>query len=496
MLIKSDDAISIPPFVLLLVNKMLIGTKIRTSELRVRGAISRILPAATTTLFAMSMPIIVTTCPTFASRPRVNVSRTVKCRAQASRMRIVQINASELSLIAAGSNLPHPDKVAKGGEDAWFVRIEKKGGGEMYLADGVGGFNERGVDPGLYARVLTYEAAKAYAAQTKNPLGNAGPKKAIQVAQEKTRLPGASTMIIVALDGNILKVANLGDSGFRVVRHGKVVLASPAQEHYFNCPFQLGYAPLSEDIDSASEAQEFEFEIQPGDLVIVGSDGLFDNVFDEDIVAVANEAVAKVAGAGAFSAAMAASRALVTVARRNAEDPLCESPYAVELTKHNKSSTEAANAKGPLGLLSALASNAGSVMTGRKLGGKLDDITVIVGAIVATNAAHEDIAATERLSQEMQKEADVMKKRAAGEEAKTARSVNLRKQMDAALKDKVAQQEAATKAEAARPREFSTAIIENMDAATIRRLLEERGLPTSGKIERLRERLGNVRTDR
>ena len=95
-------------------------------------------------------------------------------------------------------------------------------------------------------------------------------------------------MIIVALDGNILKVANLGDSGFRVVRHGKVVLASPAQEHYFNCPFQLGYAPLSEDIDSASEAQEFEFEIQPGDLVIVGSDGLFDNVFDEDIVAVAN----------------------------------------------------------------------------------------------------------------------------------------------------------------------------------------------------------------
>ena len=164
-------------------------------------------------------------------------------------------------------------------------------------------------------------------------------------------------MIIVALDGNILKAANLGDSGFRVVRHGKVVLAAPAQEHYFNCPLQLGYAPLSEDIDSASEAQEFEFEIQPGDLVIVGSDGLFDNVFDEDIVAVANDAVAKVAGAGVCSlAAMAASRALVTVARRNAEDPLCESPYAVELTKQNKRGVEAAKAKGPLGLLSALAS--------------------------------------------------------------------------------------------------------------------------------------------
>ena len=64
-------------------------------------------------------------------------------------------------------------------------------------------------------------------------------------------------------------------------------------------------------------------------------------------------------------------------------------------------------------------------MTGRKLGGKLDDITVIVGAIVATDAAQRDIAAAERLSQQMQKEAETIKKRAAGEEAKTLRSVHL-----------------------------------------------------------------------
>jgi hypothetical protein len=67
---------------------------------------------------------------------------------------------SKYSLVAHGTNLPHPDKVAKGGEDAWFVRISASGGGEMYVADGVGGFNDQGVDPGLYARVLTYEAAK------------------------------------------------------------------------------------------------------------------------------------------------------------------------------------------------------------------------------------------------------------------------------------------------------------------------------------------------
>jgi protein phosphatase PTC7 len=302
-------------------------------------------------------------------------------------------------------------------------------------------------------------------------------------------------MVIVTLEGTTLKAANLGDSGFRVIRSGKVVFASPAQEHYFNCPYQLGYPSLSEDVDLASEAQEFEIVMQPGDLVIVGSDGLFDNVFDEDIASVANEAVAMVAGAGAFSAAMAASKALANFARKNAEDPMCDSPYALELTKEKTGVAEAAKVKGPFRLFNSFASSAASAMTGRKLGGKLDDITVIVGAIVATDAAQQDIAAAERLSQQMQKEAETIKKRAAGEEAKTLRSVHLRKQMDAALQEKVAQQEAAMKAEARRPPEFSTSMIGNMDASTIRRLLEERGLPTSGKIERLRERLGNVRAE-
>ena len=92
---------------------------------------------------------------------------------------VVRVNAaSKYSLVATGTNLPHPDKVKKGGEDAWFVRINSSGGGEMYLADGVGGFNEQGVDPGLYARVLTYEAAKAKASMARNPLSRPDPKKA------------------------------------------------------------------------------------------------------------------------------------------------------------------------------------------------------------------------------------------------------------------------------------------------------------------------------
>ena len=67
--------------------------------------------------------------------------------------------------------------------------------------------------------------------------------------------------------------------------------------------------------------------------------------------------------------------------------------------------------------------------------------------------------------------------------------------MDAALKDQVAEKEAKVKAEqAAAPPEFRAGGAgDKMDAATVRKLLEERGLPTSGKIDRLRERLGAVK---
>lgn len=56
---------------------------------------------------------------------------------------------------------------------------------------------------------------------------------------------GSSTACIVVLDrqSHQLHTANLGDSGFLVVRGGEVVHRSDEQQHYFNTPFQLSIAP-------------------------------------------------------------------------------------------------------------------------------------------------------------------------------------------------------------------------------------------------------------
>ncbi len=56
---------------------------------------------------------------------------------------------------------------------------------------------------------------------------------------------GSSTACIIIIDNEkqTLHSANLGDSGFLVVRGGKVVHRSEEQQHYFNTPFQLSIAP-------------------------------------------------------------------------------------------------------------------------------------------------------------------------------------------------------------------------------------------------------------
>ena len=45
--------------------------------------------------------------------------------------------------------IPHPEKAYKGGEDAMYVSDNL-----LVVADGVGGWADQGVDPGLYSKKL------------------------------------------------------------------------------------------------------------------------------------------------------------------------------------------------------------------------------------------------------------------------------------------------------------------------------------------------------
>jgi protein phosphatase PTC7 len=59
----------------------------------------------------------------------------------------------------------------------------------------------------------------------------------------------------------------------------KIIFRSESQEHYFNCPYQVGTHG-----DDPSKATEHQIDIKLGDLVILGTDGVFDNLYDFQIL--------------------------------------------------------------------------------------------------------------------------------------------------------------------------------------------------------------------
>ena len=95
---------------------------------------------------------------------------------------------------------------------------------------------------------------------------------------------GSSTCCLLTINMNNgrLNSVLLGDSGFIVVGRRDyhpethLVFRTPQQEHEFGRPFQLGH---HEHASKPTDAIMDSFQIFPGDTVVMGTDGLFDNLF-------------------------------------------------------------------------------------------------------------------------------------------------------------------------------------------------------------------------
>lgn len=207
-----------------------------------------------------------------------------------------------LSLLFSTACLPHPDKMARGGEDAYFASPALQTFG---VADGVGGWaSVPGVDPGQFSRKLldfTHETLKLENSRSResNSYNDEYLYGALQGAMSSLKdesIGGGTTCVLGALDETeeLLHLFILGDSGVMVLRpglrkvghkrilHPRVVFRSVEQTHYFNCPFQLS----SEDPTPnpvLDDADRVQVRLKENDLIIAATDGVFDNVFDTQI---------------------------------------------------------------------------------------------------------------------------------------------------------------------------------------------------------------------
>ncbi|CAE6490895.1 unnamed protein product [Rhizoctonia solani] len=189
------------------------------------------------------------------------------------------------------------------GEDSYFVRPDALG-----VADGVGGWAHHHLraDSARFARMLMHNCAleiaqpcpeEAYPSPPPTPDishpmfdfdPEISPREILHVAYERTvatfratGTAGSSTALVAVLRDGELSVAHLGDCMLAVVRDGKFVVRSEDMQHSFNFPYQLG--PHSSTTPRA-DAQLIKSKVVPGDIVILASDGLGDNLWDEEVL--------------------------------------------------------------------------------------------------------------------------------------------------------------------------------------------------------------------
>ncbi|XP_073284321.1 probable protein phosphatase 2C 55 isoform X2 [Primulina huaijiensis] len=268
-----------------------------------------------------------------------------------------------LRLKSGSCYLPHPDKEETGGEDAHFICTDKPAIG---VADGVGGWADLGVNAGYYARELMSNSVNAVQVE---PRGSIDPARVLAKAHASTKAKGSSTACIIALTDQGLHAINLGDSGFMVVRDGCTVFRSPVQQHDFNFTYQLESGDAG---DLPSSGQVFTVPVAPGDVIIAGTDGLFDNLYNNDIAAVVVHALR------AGLAPQVTAQKIAALARQRALDKDRQTPF------------------------SAAAQEAGF----RYYGGKLDDITVVVSYITSDQNVDSSCESTEKINL---LKADIMK---------------------------------------------------------------------------------------
>lgn len=89
-------------------------------------------------------------------------------------------------------------------------------------------------------------------------------------------------------------------------------------EHHFGWPFQLGTHPAS---DSASDANECEFTMRDGDVLLVGTDGLWDNLHESEVAEEAERSLNR--------GAAAVARSLASRAYESSLDQDRITPYAL-----------------------------------------------------------------------------------------------------------------------------------------------------------------------
>ncbi|CAD7964115.1 unnamed protein product [Amoebophrya sp. A25] len=297
----------------------------------------------------------------------------------------------------------HPAKKQMGLTDADATLCSPMMVGVM---DGVSQLEEFGMDPSELPQQLC-RAVEELAFQQLLPEtdgGNAkeiyrGPVSLLSDAYQATDALGSTTVLLCALDNHtkvhgrthpMIAVLSIGDCELLLLRRSKstapleTIFHTEMQRIGGNKQAPLQVARVDERIDEDFE-EEIALEVirdgsavhcftaQEGDVVIMGSDGVFDNLYAHEVVSIVNSYFAPAAG-GKFVPQTSETMKAV-----------CK---AVVAASHAKSGEDGKNRTSltPLGY-----------------GGKIDDTSCVVGEVVEYTSYHSDLIHRARRQRKLKK---------------------------------------------------------------------------------------------
>lgn len=152
------------------------------------------------------------------------------------------------------------------------------------MANGVSQWSFEGTDPGVYAQELM-RTCEEIALDTSNaPMSN--PVELLCRGVKETNMSGSSNVLIANFDDQALHVANIGDTGFLIIRHGAIYKKSSPLLHEFHFSLQV-----DECDDPLQLVEEHRIELDEGDIIVSATDGLFDNLYEREIAMIVSKSL-------------------------------------------------------------------------------------------------------------------------------------------------------------------------------------------------------------
>jgi len=174
---------------------------------------------------------------------------------------------------------PDPSKKLQSfgaGEDSGFISPHTVG-----IGDGVGGWNRYPqANVALFSRLLMHHCKEFL--QTNTDMVEVMKQAHAQIPED---VVGSTTCLLVRHDplSQTFESANVGDSNYIVIRDKALYHKGKITQNAFNFPKQLGTKG-----NDPGEAELESVDAKKNDILVLSSDGLWDNLFTHEVVEIVN----------------------------------------------------------------------------------------------------------------------------------------------------------------------------------------------------------------